>query len=152
MRAVLQPNGGGGMAYAIPSAMAVAVDFPNRPAVAACGDGGFGMSLHSLVSAVELGLTLIVVVLDNNVLGWVYNGQRGRVIASEFGDFDYASVASAIGARARTADTLDAARLAIQHAQDNPGVSVIVAKTTKDVRYQDVMSTLNPHDVCAVPR
>jgi acetolactate synthase I/II/III large subunit len=28
---VLQPNGGGGMAYAIPSAIAAAVDFPNRP-------------------------------------------------------------------------------------------------------------------------
>lgn len=149
---VLQPNGGGGMAYAIPSAMAVAVDFPDRAAVAVCGDGGFGMSLHSLVSAVELGLKLIVVVLDNNVLGWVYNGQRGRVIASEFGDFDYAAVASAIGARARTVDTLDAARLAIKHAQANSGVSVIIAKTAKDDRYQDVMSALNPHDIYAVPQ
>jgi acetolactate synthase I/II/III large subunit len=148
---VLQPNGGGGMAYAIPSAIAAALDFPNRPAVAVCGDGGFSMSLHSLMSAVELGVNLTVVVLDNNILGWVYNGQRGRVIASEFANFDYAAMASAIGAFARSVDTLDAAREAIRGARGRSGVSVVVAKTTKDDRYQDVMSTLNPHDVYAVP-
>ena len=148
---VLQPNGGGGMAYAIPSAIAAAVDFPNRPAVAVCGDGGFSMSLHSLMSAVELGVNLTVVVLDNNILGWVYNGQRGRVIASEFANFDYAAMASAIGAFARSVDTLDAAREAIRGARGRSGVSVVVAKTTKDDRYQDVMSALNPHDVYAVP-
>jgi acetolactate synthase-1/2/3 large subunit len=148
---VLQPNGGGGMAYAIPSAIAAAVDFPNRPAVAVCGDGGFSMSLHSLMSAVELGVNLTVVVLDNNILGWVYNGQRGRVIASEFANFDYAAMASAIGAFARSVDTLDAAREAIRGARERSGVSVVVAKTTKDDRYQDVMSALNPHDVYAVP-
>ncbi|SEF04636.1 acetolactate synthase-1/2/3 large subunit [Streptomyces sp. 3213] len=148
---VLQPNGGGGMAYAIPSAMAVAVNFANRPAVAVCGDGGFSMSLHSLVSAVELGLNVTVVVLDNNVLGWVYNGQRGRVISSEFQKFDYVAVASAIGASARSVDTLEAAREAIRDAQASPGVSVVVAMTTKEDRYQDVMSALNPHDVYAVP-
>jgi acetolactate synthase-1/2/3 large subunit len=148
---VLQPNGGGGMAYAIPSAIAAALNFPNRPAVAVCGDGGFSMSLHSLVSAVELGVNLTVVVLDNTILGWVYNGQRGRVIASEFENFDYAAVASAIGAFARSVDTLDAAREAIRDARGRSGVSVVVAKTTKDDRYQDIMSALNPHDVYAVP-
>jgi hypothetical protein len=48
-------------------------------------------------------------------------------------------------------DTLDAARQAIRDAQERPGVSVVVAKTTKEDRYQDIMSALNPHDVYAVP-
>jgi hypothetical protein len=48
-------------------------------------------------------------------------------------------------------DTLDAAREAIRDAQGRPGVSVVVAKTTTEDRYQDVMSALNPHDVYAVP-
>jgi acetolactate synthase-1/2/3 large subunit len=148
---VLQPNGGGGMAYAIPAAIAAALNFPNRPAVAVCGDGGFSMSLSSMMSAVELGVNLTVVVLDNNILGWVYNGQRGRVIASELANFDYAAVASAIGAVGLSVDTLDAAREAIRDAQRRSGVSVVVAKTTKDDSYQDVMSALNPHDVYAVP-
>jgi acetolactate synthase I/II/III large subunit len=109
------------------------------------------MSLHSLVSAVELGVNLTVVVLDNNILGWVYNGQRGRVIASELESVDYAAVASAIGAFARSVDTLHEARAAIRDTRRRSGVSVVVAKTTKADRYQDIMSALNPHDVYAVP-
>ncbi|WP_158251101.1 thiamine pyrophosphate-binding protein [Cryobacterium sp. Y11] len=149
---MLQPNGGGGMGYAVPSAMAAAVNFPGRPVVAVCGDGGIAMSLHGLISAVELGLKLTVVVLDNNILGWVYNGQRGRTIASEFKDFDYAAIADAIGCGAIRVDTLDGFRAALLDAQQNSGVSVIVAMTTKSDRYQDIMSSLNSHDVYAVPQ
>ena len=110
------------------------------------------MSLHGLISAVELGLKLTVVVLDNNILGWVYNGQRGRTIASEFKDFDYAAIAGAIGCGAIRVDTLDGFRAALLDAQQNSGVSVIVAMTTKSDRYQDIMSSLNSHDVYAVPQ
>ena len=149
---VLQPNGGGGMAYAIPSSMSAAVNFPGRPVVAVCGDGGVAMSLHGLVSAVELGLTMTVVVLDNTILGWVYNGQRGRTIASEFKDFDYAAIASAIGCHAVGVDTLDDFRQAIRDSRGREGVSVVVAHTTKDDKYQDIMSSLNSHDVYAVPQ
>lgn len=149
---VLQPNGGGGMGYAIPAAMAAAVNFPNRSAVAVCGDGGVSMTLHGLVSAVELGLTLTVVVLDNNILGWVYNGQRGRTIASEFSEFDYAAIASSIGCTAVSVNSLEAFRTAILESRHRQGVTVIVAKTTKEDRYQDIMSSLNPHDVYAVPQ
>lgn len=149
---VLQPNGGGGMGYAIPSAMAAAISFPERSVVAVCGDGGVSMSLHGLISAVELNLTLTVVVLDNNVLGWVYNGQRGRTIASQFGDFDYANIAASIGCTAVSVDTVDAFRSVIADSRHRRGVTVVVAKTTKDDRYQDIMSSLTPHDVYAVPQ
>lgn len=148
---VLQPNGGGGMGYAIPSAMAAALNSNGRSAVAVCGDGGFSMSLHALLSAVELGLKLTVVVLDNRVLGWVYNGQRGRVIASEFKDFDLAGIAGAMGTYAKKVDTLEGLRESLREAGANPGVSVIVASTTPKDRYQDIMSALNTSDVYAVP-
>ncbi|MFT4305441.1 MAG: thiamine pyrophosphate-binding protein [Microbacterium sp.] len=148
---VLQPNGGGGMGYAIPAAMAAAMAKPEHRAIAVCGDGGFSMSLHSLISAVELQLTLTVVVLNNAVLGWVYNGQRGRYIASELVSFDYDRIAAAIGAYAVAVATLDEAREEIAAALDRPGVSVIVADVRKDDRYQDVMSPLNRDDVYAVP-
>jgi len=148
---VLQPNGGGGMGYAIPASMAAAVNFPSRSVVAVCGDGGFGMSLHSLISAVELGLKITVVVLNNKVLGWVYNGQRGRVIASRFKEFDYAGIAAAIGAKASAVDTLDEFESALKEARTAAGVTVIVASTTEADRYQDVMSSLNTSDIYAVP-
>lgn len=148
---VLQPNGGGGMGYAIPAAMAATITFPGRTAVAVCGDGGLAMTLHGLVSAVELGLDLVVVVLDNQVLGWVYNGQRGRTIASEFADVDYAGIASAIGCTAVRVDTLEDFRRALRDALSTRGVRVVVARTSKTDRYQDIISALNPTDVYAVP-
>ena len=49
---LLQPNAGGGMGYAIPAAMAAAL-IGNRPAYAVCGDGGFAMTMHGLMSAVR---------------------------------------------------------------------------------------------------
>lgn len=147
---VLQPNGGGGMGYAVPAAMAAAVTFPGRPAVAVCGDGGIAMSLHGLISAVELGLTLTIVVLDNGVLGWVHSGQGNRTIASEFKDFDYAAIAAAMGCHASRVDSLEAFEASLLAAHDRQGVSLIVAKTTRTDRYQDILSALNTHDVYAI--
>jgi len=148
---VLQPNGGGGMGYAIPAAMAAAVNFPGRTVVAVCGDGGFSMSLHSLVSAVELGLDFTVLVLNNTVLGWVHNGQRDRVIASQFKHFNYADIAASVGAAAYAVDSLDGFKDALTEIKTKSGVKVIVASTTKADNYKDVMSSLNTSDTYAVP-
>ena len=139
------------MGYAIPAGLAVALTYTNRPVVAVCGDGGISMSLHSLISAVELGVTMTVVVLDNGILGWVYNGQRGRVIASELAGFDYAGIARAIGCQATSVETIEEFGLALAKAKSSTGVSVIVAKTSKRDTYQDLMASLNAHDVYAVP-
>ncbi|MFD5259052.1 thiamine pyrophosphate-binding protein [Streptomyces bobili] len=147
---VLQPNGGGGMGYAIPSAMAAAALRPGRRIVAVCGDGGYSMTLTALMSAVELGLKLTVVVLDNGVLGWVHSGQRGRVIASTLSDFDYGGIAAAMGAESRRASTVEEFREALGASARASGVFVIVARTSTKDRYQDIMSSLNTDDVYAV--
>lgn len=147
---VLQPNGGGGMGYAVPAAMAAAVTRPHQAAIAVCGDGGFSMTMTALMSAIELKLDLTVIVLDNGVLGWVYSGQRGRVIASELQRFDYAAIAEAMGAHVATVSDLDAVRAALRGARERSGVSLIVARTSTDDRYQHLMSALNRDDVYAV--
>lgn len=148
---VLQPNGGGGMGYAVPAAMAAAL-IDGRPALAVCGDGGIAMSLHGLVSAVELGLTMMVVVLDNQILGWVYNGQRGRTIASEFKRFDYAAIARSIGCHGVTTDSESGFRAALVEGRARSGVTVIVARTARQERYQDMMSSLQSVDIYSVPQ
>jgi len=93
----LQPGAGGGMGYAVPAALAAKLAHPDRAAVAVCGDGGFGMSLHCLMTAVQEDLPVTVVVLNNRALGWVANGLGKRAIASHFADFDHAAIATAIG-------------------------------------------------------
>ena len=49
----LQPAAGGGMGYAVPAAMAAKLAHPDRPSLAVCGDGGFAMSIHALMTAVQ---------------------------------------------------------------------------------------------------
>lgn len=93
----LQPGAGGGMGYAVPAALAAKLSHPERAVVAVCGDGGFGMSLHALMTAVQEDLPIAVVVLNNRALGWVANGLGKRAIASHFADFDHAGIARAIG-------------------------------------------------------
>jgi acetolactate synthase-1/2/3 large subunit len=148
---VLQPNGGGGMGYAVPAAMAAAFTFRDRPVVAVCGDGGMSMTLHGLMSAIELGLKMTVVVLDNQVLGWVYSSQRNRTIASEFSQFDLVAIAKAMGCHAELAQTSAELTQSLTNALAHRGVSVVVAKISRTDRYQDVMSSLHKYDVYSVP-
>lgn len=148
---VLQPNGGGGMGYAVPAAMAAAYLYKDRPVVAVCGDGGISMTLHGLMSAIELGLKMTVVVLDNQVLGWVYSSQRDRIIASAFASFDLVAMTRAMGCFAELAQTADELKTALGKALKHPGVSIVVAKISKTDRYQDIMSSLHKYDVYSVP-
>lgn len=147
---VLQPNGGGGMGYAVPAAMSAALNTTSQ-AVAVCGDGGISMTLHALMTAIETKANLLVVVLDNTILGWVYNGQRDRIIASELHPFDYAKIAAAMGCHAISTDDPEVFGHELKAALTRTGVNVIVAKTTRADRYQDVMASLNKQDVYAVP-
>ena len=149
---VLQPNGGGGMGYAVPAAISAALNTDTLQAVAVCGDGGFSMTMHALMTAIEAQARLLVVVLDNNILGWVYNGQRERIIASELYPFDYAAIARAMGCHAVATDDPAVFEAELKSALTQPGVTVLVAKTTRTDRYQDVMSGLHSHDIYAVPQ
>lgn len=148
---VLQPNGGGGMGYAVPAAISAALNTDTPQAVAVCGDGGISMTLHALMTAIENDANVLVVVLDNSILGWVYNGQRGRVIASELKPFDYAAIARAMGCHALATDNPDEFERELKASIGRPGVTVLVAKTLRSDRYQDVMSSLHTTDIYAVP-
>jgi len=96
----LQPAGAGGMGYAIPAALGVKSQAPDRTVVAVCGDGGLGMTLQALLSAVEEDLAVVIVVLSNGILGWVRHSQVARgeeLFKSALQRFDYAAIGAAIG-------------------------------------------------------
>lgn len=138
----LQPGSTGGMGYALPAAMGAKMAVPDRPVVAVAGDGGFGMSLAGLLTARELGLAVVVVVLNNQMLGWVQHVQGDRRIASELGAFDYAAIARAMGCggtRVSTAAEFEDA-LADALAADRPWVIDVV--TSPAPSWRDVSSRL----------
>ena len=93
----LQPAAGGGMGYAVPAAMAAKLASPARTALAVCGDGGFAMSIHALMTAVQEALPIGVLVFNNEALGWVLHGMGEKAVAAHFAPFDHAAVARSIG-------------------------------------------------------
>lgn len=135
---LLQPNGGGGMGYAIQASLAVNFADPGRLPVAVTGDGGFAMSLHALMTAVESQRTLIAVLMDNQMLGWVKHGQGDRPLLSDFHPFDHAAIAFAIGCNVESARSEDEVRSGLEALLSAGGVGVLVVHTDPNVSFKSV--------------
>ena len=130
----MQPAGAGGMGYAIPAALGVKAHDPDRTVVAVCGDGGLGMSLAALLSAVEEDLRIVVVVFNNGVLGWVKHSQRSRgevEYKSSLRQFDYTAIGAAAGMHATHVTTAAEFGPAISEAikADRPALVVVDVST-----------------------
>ncbi len=92
---ILQAAGAGPMGYAIPAALAAKLVHPDRPVVAVCGDGGFAMTMNGLMTAVEHGIVIVVVIFNNRILGAVAHDTGPY--ATSFGDFDHGAIARGMG-------------------------------------------------------
>jgi acetolactate synthase-1/2/3 large subunit len=93
----------GAMGYAFPAALAAAVVHRERRVVALVGDGGMGMTLAELETAVREGAHVVAVVFDNERYGMIRDHQdrRGSEAApgTDLGPLDFAAAARACGAR-----------------------------------------------------
>jgi acetolactate synthase-1/2/3 large subunit len=142
----LQPAAIGGMGYALPAAMALKLLHPDRPVVAVCGDGGFAMSMNGLMTAREQNLPIIVLVLNNSVLGWVAHGQGKRLIASEFDEFDHAAIARAMGCDGIRVQTPVELAAALRSAMNTKRPTLIDAVSSRDQPFQKITSRYAPAD------
>jgi acetolactate synthase-1/2/3 large subunit len=68
---------------------------PDKPVLSVSGDGGFAMVSHVLSTAVQYTLPVVFLVMNNSCLGMVRDGQRGKSVASEFIETDFAALARA---------------------------------------------------------
>ena len=93
----------GPMGYGLPAAIAAGLVHRDRAVVALVGDGGLGMSLAELETAVRMSLRTIVLVFDNQRFGMIrtYQDRRagGSTVGTELGPIDFAAAARALGAR-----------------------------------------------------
>lgn len=93
----------GAMGYGLPAAIAAGLIHRDRAIVALVGDGGLGMTLTEIETAVRMGLRTIVLVFDNQRYGMIrtYQDRRpgGVGVATDLGPIDFAAAARALGAR-----------------------------------------------------
>ncbi len=93
----------GAMGYGLPAAIAAGLVHRDRAIVALVGDGGLGMTLTEIETAVRMGLRTIVLVFDNQRYGMIRTYQDRRPgaigVATDLGPIDFAAAARALGAR-----------------------------------------------------
>jgi len=93
----------GAMGYGLPAAIAAGLVHRDRAIVALVGDGGMGMTLAEIETAVRNDLRTIIVVFDNERYGMIrtYQDRRpgGGTAATDLGPVDFAAAARALGAR-----------------------------------------------------
>ncbi len=91
----------GSMGYGLPAALAAKLRFPAREVVAVAGDGCFQMNMQDFATAVQYGLGIIVLVVDNGQLGTIRSHQLRRFpgadCATALRNPDFAAFAEACG-------------------------------------------------------
>lgn len=97
----------GAMGLAVPGAVAASLVFPERRAVAICGDGDFLMNGQELATAFAHGATPLVIVVDNGVYGTIVQHQvnhyPGRPSGTRMVNPDFATWMSAFNGRSGAA-------------------------------------------------
>lgn len=92
----------GSMGYGLPAAIAAKLAFPERTVVCFAGDGCFQMTSQELATAVQTGVRIVVIVIDNGIWGTIRMHQErefpGRVHATTLVNPDFAALARAHGA------------------------------------------------------
>ncbi len=119
------------MGYALPAAIAAALCAPRVPVVAFTGDGGLGMTLAELETAVRLSLQVIVVVFNDAALSLIEIKQKpagqGGAEAVRYRPVSFAAAATALGAAGAVVSTEPDLADALAAALGRTGPTVIDA-------------------------
>ncbi len=130
-RRLLVSSGLATMGYALPAAIAAALCTPQVPVVAFTGDGGLGMTLAEIETAVRLSLPVIVVVFNDAALSLIKLKQKpagqGGDEAVGYHPVSFAAAASAMGAAGAEVTTEPGLAAALAAALRRPGPTVIDA-------------------------
>lgn len=143
-RRLLISSGLATMGFALPAAIAAALCAPGQshpghsqgaqpqtgqPVVAFTGDGGLGMTLAEIETAVRLRLRIVVIVFNDATLSLIKIKQRpagqGGAEAVDYGPVSFAGVATAMGAAAVAAGTEAELATALDAALRRDGPTVI---------------------------
>ncbi len=94
----------GAMGYGLPAAIAAKIERPDSTVVCFAGDGCFMMYPQELATAIQFGAAIIVIVVNNGMLGTIRMHQEreypGRVSATTLVNPDFVALAKSFGAYA----------------------------------------------------
>jgi 3D-(3,5/4)-trihydroxycyclohexane-1,2-dione acylhydrolase (decyclizing) len=129
------------MGYEIAGGLGVKMAAPDREVIVMVGDGSYLMMAQELVTAVQEGIKLVVVIVQNHGFASIgalsetvgvpqfgtsyrYRGQRGR-LDGDILPVDLAANAASLGAHVLRADTLGTFRQCLSEALASTGTTVV---------------------------
>jgi acetolactate synthase-1/2/3 large subunit len=119
----------GSMGYGVPAAVAAKALAPHRDVVAFAGDGCFMMNGQEFATAVQYGMPIIVVVVDNGMYGTIRMHQErefpGRVSATLLNNPDFAALARAHGGHGETVARTEDFAAALERARRSGRPAII---------------------------
>lgn len=122
----------GSMGYGTPAAVAAKGLFPEREVIAFAGDGCFLMNGQEFATAVQYGLPIIVIVVNNGIYGTIRMHQEreypGRVEATDLKNPDFAALARAYGGHGETVRETDEFAPAFERARASGKPTIIEIK------------------------
>ena len=122
------PYGFGTLGYALPAAIGGKIGVGDQPVIAILGDYGFQYTVQELAVAVELELTLPIIIWDNGKLGEIEDSMVRAQIAPNAviqRNPDFLKLAEAYGAAAIQPADLDGFKAALRTALTTKGPTVI---------------------------
>lgn len=148
---VLVSNGLASMGIALPGAVAAKLVHPDRKIIAACGDGGFLMSLHELETAKRLGLAFTVLIFNDgrySQVEWRQLNRYGKSFNVEFTNPDFVKLADSFGVNGIRVERADDLQEVLKEASKSSSIWIIdVPVDTNENRF---LSEKLGHTVCPV--
>jgi acetolactate synthase-1/2/3 large subunit len=122
----------GSMGYGFPAALGAKVRDPNHPVVCFAGDGDFQMTGQELATAVQYGLDVIVLLVNNGMYGTIRMHQErhypARPIATDLVNPDFAALARAYGAHGEVVERTEDFAAAFGRARASAKPAIIEIK------------------------
>lgn len=121
-------NGFASMGIALPGAIAAKMAYPERKAVAVCGDAGFMMNNQEIDTALRLGLDIVILIFNDSKYGlieWHQKRHFGRSTAIDFVNPDFVKFAESFGAKGYRVERTECLLPVLEEALNDGTVSVI---------------------------
>ncbi|HEX4737426.1 MAG TPA: acetolactate synthase large subunit [Allosphingosinicella sp.] len=125
---VLLDNALATMGAGLPSAMASAMVYPGRRAMAVCGDGGFMMNSQEMETAVRLKLNITVLILRDDSYGMIRWKQANMGFADwglTYGNPDFVKYAESYGASGHRVESAEGLTDLLKHCPSTDGVHLV---------------------------
>ena len=135
---LITSGGLGTMGFGLPAAMGVQAAHSGKEVWCVAGDGSFMMNMQELMTCVQEGYKINILLLDNAYLGMVRQWQEqfynNNLSGVQMQNPDFVMIAKAFGMNSCKAETADELSQAISQAQFTEGPFLIHAKVIKEER------------------